>query len=298
MEETKIFKEYFKVARIESWLGWIFCLGLGSVFLGLPPPGRIIIILFAFSSATVSVFILNQYFDKEEDQENVIKSNLPVASGKIAPRTALILSLSLIILSLFSIFLVDVILISLFLVYLALWIAYSVPPFRLKSVPIMDFIVSGIGAGLLPFLIGVGTSSKTNVNILLILAGAIPLMLVHSSGHILQALGDYEADYKMGVQTFVVRYGRKKSIIVIGFLSFITGFLLLIYAAFGLLPFNYLLLFFLPIPFCIPIAKRYITTTKNPTTENIISLQKTAKKYGIIIVAVVGAYVLVEKILG
>ena len=91
-----------------------------------------------------------------------------------------------------------------FLVYLAVWIAYSIPSFRLKSVPIIDFIVSGIGAGLLPFLIGVAASSQLNV----------------------------------------------------------------------------------------------IITIKNPTAENVACLQKAAIKYGIIIMAIVGAYVLVGKILG
>lgn len=287
-----------RVARIESWLGWIFCFGFGSIFLGLPSLERIIVVLFAFSFATVSIFILNQYFDREEDRENVIKSDLPVTSGKIAPRTALILSISLMILCLFLVFLVDTSLISLFLVYLVLWTAYSVPPFRLKSVPVIDFIISGIGAGLLPFLIGVGTSSQSNVSISLILASAIPLTLAHSSGHILQALGDYEADHKTGVQTFVVKYGRKKGIVVMRFLFLIAGLLPFIYAAFGLVPSSYFLLFFLPLPFCIPIARRYIITIKNPTTENVVGLKKAAKKYGIIIMAVVGAYVLVGKILG
>lgn len=294
----KILKEYLRVARIESWLGWIFCLGFGSIFLGLPPPERIIVVLFAFSFATATIFILNQYFDREEDRENAIKSNLPIASGKIAPRTALILSLSLIILCLFLVFLVDTSLTSLFLVYLALWIAYSIPPFRLKSVPVMDFVVSGIGAGFLPFLMGIGASSQSNVSISLILTGAVPLMLTHSSGHILQALGDYEADHKTGVQTFVVKYGRKKAIVVIGLLSLITGLLLFICVAFGLLPSSYFLLFFLPLPFLIPIARCYTITIKNPTTENVVSLQTAAKKYGITIMVVVGAYVLVGKILG
>ena len=287
-----------RVARIESWLGWIFCFGFGSIFLGLPSLERIIVVLFAFSFATVSIFILNQYFDREEDRENVIKSDLPVTSGKIAPRTALILSISLMILCLFSVFLVDTSLISLFLVYLVLWTAYSAPPFRLKSVPVIDFIISGIGAGLLPFLIGVGTSYQQNISISLIFASAIPLTLAHSSGHILQALGDYEADHKTGVQTFVVKYGRKKGIVVMRFLSLIAGLLPFIYAAFGLVPSSYFLLFFLPLPFCIPIARRYIITIKNPTTENVVSLQKAARKYGIIIIAVVAAYVLVGKILG
>ena len=294
----KILKEYLKVARIESWLGWIFCLGFGSVFLGLPPPERIIVVLFAFFFATASIFILNQYFDREEDRENAVKSSLPVASGKMAPRTALILSISLIILCLFLVFLVDTSLTSLFLVYLALWTAYSAPPFRLKSVPVLDFIISGIGAGLLPFLIGIGASSQSNVSISLILTSAIPLTLAHSSGHILQALGDYEADRKTGVQTFVVKYGRQKGVIIMRFLSLIAGLSPFIYAAFGLLPSSYFPLLFLPLPFCIPIARRYIITIKNPTTENVVGLKKAAKKYGIIIMAVVGAYVLVGKILG
>jgi 4-hydroxybenzoate polyprenyltransferase len=294
----KVSNECFKVARIDNWHGWIFSFVCGSILLGLPSPERFIAAFFAFSFATASIFILNQYFDREEDQKNAIKSSLPVASGKVSPRTALILSLSLITLCLFLVFLVDMSLLSLFLVYLVLWTAYSVPPFRLKAVPVMDFIVSGIGAGLLPFLIGVNTSHPSNISISFILMSAIPLMLAHSSGHILQALGDYEADHKTGVQTFVVKCGRKKGIIIVGLLSLITGLLPFIYAAFGLLPFNYFLLFFLSLPFCIPIAKRYIIATKNPTTENLVNLQKAARKYGIVIMAVVGAYVLVGKMLG
>ena len=219
----KVPTDYFKVARIDNWYGWLFSFGFGSILLGLPSSDRFIAAFFAFSFATASIFILNQYFDREEDQKNAIKSSLPVASGKVTPQTALILSLSLITLCLFLVFLVDMSLLSLFLVYLAFWTAYSVPPFRLKAIPVMDFIVSGIGAGLLPFLIGVNTSHSSSISISFILMGATPLMLAHSSGHILQALGDYEADHKTEVQTFVVKYGRKKGIIVLGLLSIITG---------------------------------------------------------------------------
>ena len=123
-------------------------------------------------------------------------------------------------------------------------------------------------------------------------------MLAHSSGHILQALGDYEADRENGVQTIVVKYGRKKSIVIMGLLSLITGLFPFVYVAFGLLPSIYFPLFFLPLPFCMPIAKRYVITIKDPTTENVVSLQKAARKYGTIIIAVVGCYVLVGKILG
>jgi 4-hydroxybenzoate polyprenyltransferase len=296
---VKFLKQYLKVARIESWLGWILCFGFGSFFLGLPSPERFMAVFSAFLFATASIFILNQYVDREEDRRNTLKSNLPIASGEIAPRAALILSLSLIVSCLLLVSIVATSLTTLFLLYLALWTAYSVPPFRLKSVPTVDFITSGIGAGFLPFLIGVGTSSQFNVNISLILVGAIPLMLAHSSGHILQALGDYEADRENGVQTIVVKYGRKKSIAIMGLLSLIAGLLPFVYVAFALvLPSIYFPLFFLPLPFCIPIAKRYVITIKNPTTENVVSLQKAARKYGIVIMALVGAFVSIGKILG
>ena len=292
------YSEYFKVARIESWLGWIFSFCFGSIFLGSPALWRIMSIFFAFSFATASIFILNQYFDRKGDNENKIKSNLPVASGRIAPRRALVLSLSLIILCLFIVFLVDMNLISLFLVYFALWTAYSGPLFRLKTVPVMDFIISGIGAGLIPFLIGAGSSYQQNIGISVILISAAPLMSLHSSGHILQALGDYEADRKARVQTFVVKYGRKSGVIVMGFLFLLTGLLTIIYAVFSSLPSSYFPLYFLLLPLCIPIAEPYMLTIKNPTTENIIDLQKVIRKSGIIMLVLVGAYVLVIKILG
>ncbi|MFB0567449.1 MAG: UbiA family prenyltransferase, partial [Candidatus Bathyarchaeia archaeon] len=127
--------EFLKVTRVGSWLGWIFSFGFGSIFLSLPPPERFLAVFLAFLFATASIFILNQYFDRKEDQENAFKSNMSIASGRIAPRTALIFSLLLIILCLVLVILVDTNLLSLFLIYLVFGTAYSAPPFRLKSVP-------------------------------------------------------------------------------------------------------------------------------------------------------------------
>jgi len=292
-------KEYLEIARIDSWLGWIFCFGLGNI-LSLPSPERFMVVFFGFLSATASIFILNQYFDQEEDKRNTLKSCLPLPSGKITPRAALALSFSLMILCTLLVCLAATSLTALFLLYLALWAAYSGPPFRFKSVPIVDFVSSGVGAGFLPFLIGVCSSSQSNFSISLVLMCGVPLMLVHSGGHILQALGDYEADYENRVQTFVVRYGRKKGIIMIGLLFLAAGFFpLLLYAAFGLAPpSTYSPIFFFPLPFCIPIAKHYAIALKNPTAENVVHLQKTAKRCGIIVMVMVIVYVLVGKILG
>ena len=118
----------------------------------MPPLERFLAVLLAFSFATASIFIWNQYFDRKEDRENKVKSEMPIASRKIAPQTALVFSFLLILACLILVILVDKNLLSLFLVYLALGTAYSAPPLRLKNVPIADFAVSGIAAGFIPFL--------------------------------------------------------------------------------------------------------------------------------------------------
>ncbi len=234
---------YFEAARVGSWLGWIFNFGFGSILFGVLPFERTVMVFFAFSLATASVFVLNQYFDREEDRENEVKSYLPVASGQITPRRTLIFSFLLVILCLILMFIADVHVLPLFIVYLGLWTAYSTPPFRLKSVPVADFVISGVGAGFLPFLIGGGLTDKLTSNIPSIMLGAMPLMLLQCGGHLIQAVGDYEADLKTGIHTFVVRYGRKKGVIVAGFMFLIASFSPFVYSAFGLLPYRHLFLF-------------------------------------------------------
>ncbi len=290
--------EYFKVARVGSWLGWIFSFGFGSIFLSLPPPERFVAILFAFSCATASIFVLNQYFDRKEDQENAFKSNMAVASGRMAPQTALVFSFLLIILCLVLVVLVDMNLLSLFFIYLVFGTAYSAPPFRLKGVPVADFVVSGVGAGLMPFLMGLELTGKPSSDISSIMLGVVPLVLIHCGGHVIQAVGDYEVDRKMGVYTFVVRYGRKNGVVVAGLMFLLAGLLPFIYSAFGLLSYSHLLLFFALFPLSVPIIKRYADVLNEPSPKTVINMQKTATKYGFIGVTVIFGYALLVKIVG
>jgi len=290
--------QYFEATRVGSWLGWIFNFGFGSVLFGVPPFEITAVVLFAFSLATASVFVLNQYFDREADRENEVKSNLPVASGRITPRKTLIFSFLLVISCLILVFIANVHVLPLFIVYLGLWTAYSTPPLRLKSVPVADFAISGVGAGFLPFLMGLGLTNELISKIPSIMLGAMPLVLIHSGGHIIQAVGDYEADCKTGVHTFVVKYGKKKGVTVAGFMFLIAGFSPFVYSVFGLLPYRHLFLFFILFPLSIPIIMRYADVLKNPSTKNVINIQKTTKKYGVIGIIVIWAYVLLAKICG
>jgi 4-hydroxybenzoate polyprenyltransferase len=288
--------QYFEAVRVRSWLGWVFNFGFGSVLFGASPYEITVIVLFAFTLATASIFVLNQYVDRKADLENEVKSNLPVASGRITPGKTLIFSFLLVISCLILVCIANVHVLPLFIVYLGLWTAYSTPPLRLKSVPVADFVTSGVGAGFLPFLIGLGLSDKLASNIPLIMLGAMPLVLIQCGGHVIQAVGDYEADLKTGVQTFVVRYGRKNGVIAAGFMFLMAGFSPFVYSTFGLLPYRHLFLFFVLFPLSVPIIMRYAGVLKNPSTKNVVIMQKTTREYGIIGVTVILAYILLTKI--
>jgi len=73
------------------------------------------------------------------------------------------------------------------------------------------------------------------------------------------------------------------------------SFLPFVYSAFGLLPYRHLLLLFILFPFSIPIVMRYADVLKNPSTKNVINIQKTTKKYGIIGITVLWVYALLAK---
>jgi len=291
-------KEYFKACRMESWSGWMFVFCLGSILFDLPPIGRGVMFFLSFSLATASIYVLNQYFDRIADQENEVKSDLPVASGRITPERALIFSLLLVIICFVLVFMVDVHLLPLFMVYLGLWTAYSAPPLRFKAVPIADFVVSGIGAGALPFLIGLGVSYQLSANVSFIMLSIMPLILFHSGGHIVQALGDYEADRKTGDCTFVVRYGKNKAVAAASFMFFAAFLLPFTYSALGLVSPLHLLLFFILLPFSLPIGMHYMDLLRGPSTRNVVNLHKVTRKYGTLALVMLCAYILLMKISG
>jgi 4-hydroxybenzoate polyprenyltransferase len=292
---ASFFKPYFKVCRVKSWLTWIFSFTLGSFLFTLPPLNRVTTIFFAFTFATASIFILNQYFDRQADEKNSAKSDLPIASEQISPRRALIFSFLLIISCFILVFMADINLFPLFILYLGLWTAYSAPSTKLKNVPIVDFVTSGIGAGFLPFFMGLSVSNQPNISALFIILGAIPLMLFHSGGHVIQAIGDYKADREAGISTFVVRYGEKKGVIVAGLMFFLAFLTPLIYSFAGLLSTSHLFLLFVLLPFSIPTALRFLDLYRAPSTGKVISLQKTASEYGIIALLVIWTYILLMK---
>jgi 4-hydroxybenzoate polyprenyltransferase len=290
-------KVYYRVCRLESWTSWIFSFVLGSILLSLPSLERFITVSLAFMLATAFIFVINQYFDREADKHNDIKRRLPLASGSLSPRGSILFSALLVSSSLVLVLLTDMLLLPPLIFYLGLGIAYSAPIPNLKTVPIADFIVSAVGAGFLPFYIGLATARRSAVDIPLMLFISVPLMAFHSGGHLVQTLGDYSADRDFGLNTFPVRYGQKKAAFLVAFFFFLAFLSPFVYLFLGLIQPVHFVIAVILIPLFPSILMRFIELYKQPSEEHAVNLQKTVKKTGIFGLVIILAYVLAVRFL-
>jgi len=288
-------KVYYRVCRIESWTSWLFSFVLGSILFALPSLSRFIPISLAFIFATAFIFVINQYFDRDADKFNEIKKNLPVASQRLSSRGSLFFSAFLVLSSFVLVLLTDALLLPAFLFYLGLGLAYSAPVPNLKTVPIADFAVSAVGAGFLPFYIGLGTAHRLDLDIILMLLASAPLMVFQSGGHIVQALGDYSADRDCGLNTFPVRYGPRKAAFLAATFFFLAFLSPVVYLVMGLIQPVHFLLAVVLIPLFIPILLRFVELYRQPSEQKAIDLQKTVKKIGMYGLIVIMLYVLLVR---
>jgi 4-hydroxybenzoate polyprenyltransferase len=129
-----------------------------------------------------------------------------MAGGELSRREGLLLSVSFLVSSAVLSVFVGPIFPFLMLTYFLLWLAYSHPKIHLKSRPVIDLIVAGIGAGLMPFLAGWNAFlSSSSFPITL----ALTFLLAQAGGHTLHTVGDREADILVGMNTSAVRFGER-----------------------------------------------------------------------------------------
>lgn len=104
--------------------------------------------------------------------------------------------------------------------FILLWIGYSTPLVCFKSRAGWDVIICGVGAGILPFLIGVQTVPLLTLEFQFpwivqryqdMFFVALAIFLIQCAGQIYQVVGDYEAEVLTKINTFAVKYGRKPS---------------------------------------------------------------------------------------
>jgi len=299
-------KVFVRLLRFRSWVGWLAIFGVGSFIFGIPQIPNVMVMAFVFSCITSAVFVQNQYFDKETDQKNPQKNMLPLAADDVSPKTSLLIMVILCGLGFITLTFFNPYLIPIFLAYFALGSAYSTPILHLKGKPILDIIVAGIGSGVFPFIIGLLAANQLSLDILLPSVARsyqytffciLPLFFFQVASQIFQELRDFEADMNDKIQTFVVRYGIKKSIRVATIMVFLAISLPIIFGFLNLFYTNeFMLWYMLVVITMIPILSRFVSLNKNPTKEKIETLFNFSMKYTPVILIIVFTYILVLRL--
>ena len=298
-------RAYVKLLRFDSWQVWLFNFLLGCILFELPQISRFIIVLVSFSLATSAIFILNQYIDRENDRANELKKDLPIASGEVSPRTGLVLFLAFTLVSLTSAFLTDLSVFLLLLALMLLGISYSTPPFYFKSRPGLDVIVCGIGAGILPFFIGVQTAPLLTLQFEFpwmvrryqdALITALPIFLVQCAGQIYQVVGDYKADALAKINTFAVKYGKKTALRFATTSLLITISLPIIYEVFNLSLTPFLGWYLIAFACLVPCLLYFIKRTQDPSEKNFKKLRALARRAGAGILLILILYTFVIRL--
>jgi len=297
---------YGKLLRFDSWQVWLFNFLLGCILFELPPIGRFIVVLVSFSLATSAIFILNQYFDRKNDRTNNLKKDLPIASGEVSPKTGIALFFLFISISLTSAFFTDISIFLLLVAFMLLGMGYSIPPFCFKNRPGWDVIVCGVGAGILPFFIGVQTVPLLTLQFEFqwivrryqdALFVALPIFLIQCAGQIYQVVGDYEADVFAKINTFAVKYGRKTALRFSTILLLATMSLPIIYEVFSLSLTPFLGWYLIAFACLVPCLLYFIKRTQDPSEKTFKKLRDLARRAGPGILLILILYVFVIKLI-
>ncbi len=297
---------YIKLLRFDSWQVWLFNFLLGCILFELPPIGRFLIVLVSFSLATSAIFILNQYFDYENDKANELKKDLPIAAGEVSPRTALTLFYVFTSVSLTSAFLTDISVFLLLVAFMLLGIGYSTPPFYFKNRPGLDVIVCGVGAGILPFFIGVQTAPLLTLEFEFTwmvrryqdaLFTALPIFLIQCAGQFYQVVGDYEADSLAKINTFAVKYGKKTALRFAAISLLTTISLPIIYELLNLSLTPFLGWYLIAFVCLVPCLLYFMKRAQDASEKNFKKLRAISRRGGTVILLILILYVLIVKLI-
>jgi len=297
---------YVRLLRFDSWQVWLFNFLLGCILFELPSISRFIIVLVSFSLATSAVFILNQYFDLENDKANTLKKDLPMASGDVSPKMGLTLFFVFTAVSLTSAFLTDISVFLLLVALMLLGIGYSTPPVCFKSRPGLDVIVCGVGAGILPFFIGVQTAPLLTLQFEFpwmvrryqdALFTALPIFLVQCAGQIYQVVGDYRADASAKINTFAVKYGRKTALRFAATSLLVTVSLPIIYELLNLSLTPFLSWYMVAFVCLVPCLLYFLKRTQDASEKNFQKLRNISRRVGAVILLILILYVLIVRII-
>jgi 4-hydroxybenzoate polyprenyltransferase len=230
-----------------------------KIFFQLTVPEYLIITFFSFFSAyflfnqiifsasSVLTFIslslgvlalnsFNQVFDFSIDKIN--KPKRPIVSDRISKKNALLLACIMFLGSLLISFLVDYILFLLVLSFVIISIIYSMPPIRLKKLPLSGMFVGTYLHGVIPFFSAVVISNYTNPLYTMVF-GLFFILLAFSSSPI-KDLEDIKGDKNAGLVSLPLMMGEERAKLTVSLLFSFTGVYLLISILLNILPMKFL----------------------------------------------------------
>ena len=137
--------KYLKLIRINNWVKNLFIfipLFFSSDLLNLDKFTLTFFGSLGFSLVTSFVYIINDIFDIDFDKNHPDKKNRPIPSGIISIRKSLLIGLILFILGLITLWFTSFHSFLITIIYFILNVSYS---YKLKHVPIIDFVIISIG---------------------------------------------------------------------------------------------------------------------------------------------------------
>ncbi len=241
--------EFLKLIRFKDWFGGLTSFLLPVIFLGSINI-RVAMAAVAFCLVMASVFVFNQYCDRDTDMNHEVKSKLPLTSGAISRRMGLLIVLCFLVFGFGIAYRINKTFFVLLIALNILGILYSAYPFRLKCRPGFDIVANLLGMAVIPYLAGwslIGDIKEASV-----LLGVI-IILVHVWAHVLQQLRDYDADKGADLKTVVVFLGKKWSYRIADFLMFISIALYVVACVYGPLNMGILMISLASTPVTVPL---------------------------------------------
>ncbi len=138
-------KKYLQLIRFEQYVKNIFVfapLFFGGVFLNFDLFFKTTLAFLCFCAISSCVYIINDYFDIEEDKLHPTKSKRPLAEGTVKKQTALILALALFLVSILLTIYMNINVTICILVYFILNFFYTI---KLKKIAILDLNIIATG---------------------------------------------------------------------------------------------------------------------------------------------------------
>ncbi|MGQ9582806.1 MAG: UbiA family prenyltransferase [Thermoplasmatota archaeon] len=194
---------------------WV--VSLGCVYLGwaiatreiLPDPRLALALVVTSVFITGSTFAYNDYADRDLDRMNVRKKGSLLVWGMLEPRLVLRLSVALAALGLLFSLLVNLTFAALMGTCVVLSLLYSNPHARLKSRGGWDLLVNMLGIGVALPLAGWSVARPLLEFPFLYLPS---VFLGIGTLYVLTALADRKIDRASGVNSIVVRFGKRAAI--------------------------------------------------------------------------------------